>query len=183
MCGNNSRSMNSSSSLGSLQALYPSYGIGVQAAYASQLQQAYAAQLQQAYLAQLAYAAQLNRSLQSIYQASNISPAQQQSVSNSLSPLFSGSNAPSNQALGNLGDDLSTIVAAGKVTPKQATRLSQDAAAVLNAATSRSALDNLRSDLRSLRKSGKLKQDELQLIADDVNAIIRPIVPNGLKVQ
>jgi hypothetical protein len=148
-------------------------------AYNAQLQQAYAAQLQQAYNVQLqqAYAAGLARALQTIYLANNVTPAQQQDVASSLNPMFSGSSyQPASANLDLFTDDLTKAVSSGKMTPRQAARLSQDAAEVANAGPdSRSARRKLKADLKALKTAGKMSGQEVQTLSDDIETFILPV--------
>jgi hypothetical protein len=145
----------------------------------------FAAQLQaggfQANAMQQANGGALQTAFQAVYRNPNPSEGQQRAVETQLAALFGGINRPDADTLANLADDLTTALAAGKMNLRQAARLARDAAGVVNGgAGSRAAQGSLRTDLRTLRSAGTLNGPALERLSDDVDAVVRPVLPDGL---
>jgi hypothetical protein len=135
----------------------------------------------QANVLQQANGGPLLTAFQGVYRNNNATEAQQRTVQTQLAALFAGANQPDADTLANLADDLTAALAAGKMNPRQAAKLSQDAAGVANGgARSRAALGSLRTDLRTLRSARTLTAQALQTLSDDLDAVLRPVLPNGL---
>jgi hypothetical protein len=126
-------------------------------------------------------ASQLLTNLQAVYQTGAVTPAQQQAILNSLAAIFPRGNRPATTTLTALANDLTVAVAAGKMTPSQAVKLSQDVAQVFRAGMSnlQAALQLVRADVQAMPTTTRLTLADIQTLSNDINALIMPLVQNA----
>lgn len=114
----------------------------------------------------------LQQDLAAIKQGSQVTPAQKESLAQSLMTLAEGTTRPSQASVSKLSSDLSQAMADSKITPKEQAQLMQDVAVVLNSANiPPEELQAVMADAQAILLSSGVDQSDVEVIMSDLQAI------------